>query len=338
MTTGRNGHDLIAIGASLGGVEALMQLAAGLPENLPAAVLVTLHTSPSDPSKLPEVLSRQSALPVVHAVHGETILPGRIIVAPPDNHLIVRAGWVNVIRGPKENGHRPSVDVMFRTSAAAYGSRAIGVVLTGLLDCGTAGLMSIKARKGLAVVQDPSDAFAPEMPSNAIANVDIDYVVPLSEIPTLLVRLAREPASAGLTSIADHLGAMEGREPGLPAEMVCPHCHGELTESRVGSFHMFRCHVGHAFSLESLAVEHADQVERALWSAVRALKESAAIAQRLAGLAEGSLREKFEERWRARADEARLLGDLVLGQRSEPERLRVDEVDPEPAGPPRRAS
>src|SRR5262245_25058272 len=154
----RIGHDILAIGASAGGFDALSKVVAGLPADLPAAVFVVLHTSPTMPSILPELLAKRGPLPAMHAVHGQRFENGRIYVAPPDNHLLVRPGYVQVVRGPKENGHRPSVDVLFRSAAASYGPRTIGVVLTGYLDCGTAGLLSIKARGGIGVAEDPQTA------------------------------------------------------------------------------------------------------------------------------------------------------------------------------------
>ena len=146
------------VGASSGGIEALSQLVAGLPADLPAAVFLVLHMQPGFRSVLPELLSRRGPLRAAHAIHGEPIVPGRIYLAPPDNHLTLRPGGLQVVRGPKENGHRPSIDALFRTASVAYGPRVIGVVLTGYLDCGTAGLLSIKARGGKAIVQDPRDA------------------------------------------------------------------------------------------------------------------------------------------------------------------------------------
>jgi two-component system chemotaxis response regulator CheB len=273
-------RDIIVIGASTGGLELLLDLASELPEKLPAALLVVLHTSPGHLSSLPELLTSQGALPAVHPQHGDEISPGRIYVAPPDNQLLVRAGYVEVVRGPKENGHRPAVDPLFRSASWSYGSRVVGVVLSGHLDCGTAGLMSVKARGGVAVVQDPRTASAPDMPRSALRRVAVDHVVEPPELPGLLARLTAEeaPPSPPHGKAVDEL---EGREPGSPAELVCPLCHGVLTEAKVGEFRHFRCHVGHAFSLDSLLGEQSEDVERALWAAVRSLEEGAALSRRL---------------------------------------------------------
>src|SRR4051794_14973060 len=170
------GHDIVVMGASAGGVGALSRLGAALPADLDAAVFIVLHSHPGFASTLPEILSRRCALRVTHAIHGEEIVSGRIYLAPPDNHLTLRPGYVQALRGPKENGHRPSVDALFRTASTAYGPRVIGVVLTGHLDCGTAGLLSIKARGGIAIVQDPLDAKVPSMPASAVRHVEVDRV------------------------------------------------------------------------------------------------------------------------------------------------------------------
>src|SRR6266536_4761294 len=187
------GHDIICIGASAGGVEAFIRIAERLPVDLPAAVFMVLHTSPYARSMMPDLLMRAGPLPARHAVHGETIERGRIYIAPPDHHLIVRREGVSVVRRPQENGVRPAIDVTFRTAAEAFGNRVVGVVLTGNLDDGTAGLSAIKRVGGVAVVQYPTEALYPGMPTSAIENVGVDHVLSLNDIPPLLVQLANEP-------------------------------------------------------------------------------------------------------------------------------------------------
>jgi two-component system chemotaxis response regulator CheB len=273
-------RDIIVVGASTGGVELLLDLVGELPARLPAAVFVVLHTAAGYLSALPDLLSKRGALRAVYPQHGDEVAPGRIYVAPPDNHLVVRPGYVEVVRGPKENGHRPAVDTLFRTASWAYGSRVVGVVLSGYLDCGTAGLMSVKARGGIAVVQEPSTAVAPDMPRSALARVAVDHVVQPAELPGLLTRLAAEQAPAA-SPHPQAVDALEGTKPGFAAELVCPLCHGVLTEVTLGEFRHYRCHVGHAFSLDSLIGEQSEDVERALWAAVRSLEEGAALSHRL---------------------------------------------------------
>ena len=189
-----HGRDIVVVGGSEGGTQALLAFVAGLPADLPAAVFATLHTHAGTESKLADLLTRRGPLRARLAIHGEPIVPGRIYVAPPDNHLLLRPGYVQVVRGPKENGFRPAVDPLFRTASIAYGPRVIGVVLTGNLDCGTAGLLSIKARGGLALVQEPREAAVPEMPRSAIDHVAIDHVATLTELAVLVSKLVVTPA------------------------------------------------------------------------------------------------------------------------------------------------
>ena len=203
------GHDIIVVGASAGGVETLSRLVSDLPEDLPAAVFVVLHVGPHWTTALPRILARQTKLPLDHARDGEPIEPGRVYVARPDHHLLVERGVVRVTAGPKEDGHRPSIDALFRSAAAGFGPRVVGVVLSGTLDDGTAGLRAIHERGGLAVVQDPDDALFPGMPESALAGDYADFVVPLREIGSLLSDLARnEPVPEGQSpAMADELDA-----------------------------------------------------------------------------------------------------------------------------------
>lgn len=296
MTSATQNRDIIVVGASAGGVAALSALVADLPADLPASVFIAQHMGAGFDSRLPEILTRRGPLRATHPVHGEAIARGHIYVAPPDNHLLVRHGYVHVLRGPKENGHRPSVDALFRTASAAYGARVIGAVLTGYRDCGTAGLLSVKARGGVAVVQDPADASVPDMPRSALAHVAVDHVAPLAEIGPLLARLVREPAPARVARVPSAVMELEGSELGVRVGIACPLCHGSLTEVDVAGYDAFRCHVGHAFSRASLAAAQDEEVERALWAAVRALEESADLARRLADRARGAMRALRGER------------------------------------------
>jgi len=281
-------HDLIVLGASSGGVEALPKLIGALPGDFPAAVCVVLHTSPQGPGLLPEIIRKTSALPVRHGVDGEKIRPGHVYVSRPDYHLTVNGARVGVVRGPKENRHRPAIDVLFRTAAESFGPRVIGVVLTGDLDDGTAGLNSVKTRGGIAVVQDPKDALAPGMPESALRNVQVDHCLPLAEIPALLIGLAKKravtPKRKGANKMSKRSMSPKNMEKefGLPTSIVCPECNGPLWETASGRSLQFRCHVGHAYSPDSLLADHALSLERALWSAVRTFDEQAALLRRLA--------------------------------------------------------
>ncbi|MEA2708691.1 MAG: two-component system, chemotaxis family, protein-glutamate methylesterase/glutaminase, partial [Phycisphaerales bacterium] len=280
------GHDIICIGASAGGVEALMTIARALPADLPASVFMVLHISPYARSMMPDLLRRAGPLPAEHARHGEAIQPGRIYIAPPDHHLILKRDSLSVTRGPQENGVRPSVDVTFRSAAAAFRNRVVGVVLTGNLDDGTAGLVAIKRVGGVAIVQDPNEAMYPGMPTSAVQNVDVDHVVPLAEIGPLLARIARQPVEEVMASEPDEQMGFEAQianmereaihkemRPGAPSGFACPDCHGTLFEIREGQLARFRCRVGHAYSPESLLAAQSNGIEAALWTALRALEE-----------------------------------------------------------------
>ena len=188
------GHDIIVVGASAGGVEALVKLVGQLPLRLPASLFLVLHIPPRSPSLLPGILSRPGPLAASHPEDGEEIRQGHIYIAPPDYHMLIELGYIKLSHGPKENLHRPAIDPLFRSAAYSYGPRVVGVILTGALDDGTAGLMAIKGRAGVAVVQDPADALYPGMPASALEHVQVDCCLPLAEIGAALVRLANQQA------------------------------------------------------------------------------------------------------------------------------------------------
>ncbi|HVG21925.1 MAG TPA: chemotaxis protein CheB [Blastocatellia bacterium] len=307
------GHDIIVIGASAGGVEALTQLVRGLPEDLPASVFVVLHVPSNSTSVLAKILNRVGRLPAASAVDYEKIEPGRIYVAQSDCHLLVKRGHVRLTRGPKENTTRPAIDPLFRTAARYYGRRVVGVVLTGTLDDGTAGLLAIKSRGGIAVVQDPDDALYSGMPRSALENVAVDHCLPLAEIPAALARLANEQVEdEGESAVSDDMqqeidiAEMELDElkdqgrPGVPSRYSCPECQGVLFEIDEEGLFRFRCRVGHAYSAETLLSEQAGELEAALWTALRSLEENVSLARRLADRmrARGNVlsAERFDER------------------------------------------
>lgn len=293
-------HDLIVIGASAGGVEALMEVARGLPPDLPAAVVVVLHLPASSPSFLPQILARAGALPAEHASDGVPILPGHIYVAPPDHHVLVQPGILRLSRGPHENRNRPAIDPLFRSAALAYGPRVVAVVLTGMLDDGTAGLADVKRRGGIAVVQDPETALFPSMPEHALAQVAADACLPLPAIAAALARLAGRPATptgqapppsdlVEAVKVAE-FAMTKPHEPEPSAEasvFACPACHGVLFEIKEGELTRYRCRVGHAYSQASLQASQDEAVEEALWTALRALEEKAGLARRLQARSEG---------------------------------------------------
>jgi two-component system chemotaxis response regulator CheB len=288
------GHDLIVIGGSAGATQALQEIVANLPKDLPAAILVVVHTAPTGPGFLANMLDRSGPLPAERAQDGRRIEPGRIYVAPPNFHLIVKGHQLGVVHGPRENGFRPAVDPLFRTAARAYGARVVGVVLSGGLDDGTEGLLIIKNHQGMAVVQDPSDTAFPSMPASAIAHCEVDMVLPAKQIGEALVRLANTPVpekaleatpavetEPDVVEVGEHAlqsGKMYGDRNGL----TCPECGGALGEESDGNLRRFRCHVGHRYSEQSLMAAQDQFLESALWAGVRALEESAALRRRLA--------------------------------------------------------
>lgn len=289
-------RDIVVIGASAGGVTALLELVRMLPADFPASILVVQHLAADSPSMLPQLLSHASSLPAVHPRNGETIAPGTIYVAPPNHHLLLEDDTVLVTKGPKENRFRPSIDALFRSAAYEYGSRVIGVVLTGYLDDGTSGLWSIQRMGGVTVVQDPLDAVTPAMPQNALEYVAADHVVPLAELGALLVKLTMEPV-AGTPRLSapeqdllgleiqiakvDNAFEMGIIDRGEPTQFTCPDCHGVMTQLVEGQLIRYRCHTGHAYTLNSLLSEVTQSVENLLYQSMRGLEETKLLLQRL---------------------------------------------------------
>lgn len=283
---------VVVIGASAGGVEALRRVFAGVPETFAGAICVVLHVRAHAPSVLPAILTRAGHLAVRHAQDGDPLEPGAVVVGPPDYHLLVEEGRVRLWKGPHENRQRPAVDALFRSAAAAYGSATVGVVLSGALDDGAAGLGAIKAAGGVAIVQSPGDAAVPDMPRNALEFVAVDYAVPADDIGPLLARLVGEereevaalhlrpsPLVSTQSAINPPRHATNGSRE--LAELTCPDCNGNLWEFTEGEVPRFECRVGHSYSLESLLAAQDESVERALWAGVRSLEENAALSRRL---------------------------------------------------------
>lgn len=316
------GHDLVVIGGSAGGVEALKQVCADLPEDFPAAICVTLHISPSSRSFLPELISRASKLPARHPVDGEDLKPGTIYIAPPDLHMLVRSGHIILRRGPHENRSRPAINPLFRSAAVAYRSRVIGVVLSGTLDDGSAGLIAVKLCGGLCVVQDPDDAMWPEMPRNALKKDHVDHVVPINSLAKLLTRLVREqPApmppippnlilEAKIAALETFMPAEHGTL-GRPTRLSCPQCGGVLNEVTDEGSTRFRCQVGHAFTEDALMAAQNDELERALESAMRIHRDRVSLFRRMQHHSEQQAMPHAAARWRAGADESDHAATLI---------------------------
>jgi two-component system chemotaxis response regulator CheB len=309
------GHDIIVVGASAGGVPALISLCQGLPRSLPAAVFVVVHTSPTNPGILPQILNRAGPLPVVHAEDGKPWRSGKIYIAPPNHHMLLVDGTVRLTCGPKENGFRPAVDPLFRTAANQHGPRVIGVVLSGGLDDGTEGLLHIKGNGGITVVQDPKEADVPSMPESAIESVHIDHIVGTREMGSLLTELAHKPASRmpkRAKGAADQDPAVgfdtsmrDGTLKGPPVPLQCPDCGGALWEIEEGrKVVRYRCHVGHNYSAKGLLAAKDAELESAMWSAVRSLEEAAELRRRLAKRAAEGNMNAIAERYQERAEDA----------------------------------
>jgi len=307
-------HDIVVIGASAGGVEAVTCIIKQLPADLPAALFVVLHISANSRSFLPNILRRAGSFSAVHATDGDPIELHKIYVAPPNEHLLVQTGQIELGHGPRENGFRPAIDVLFRSAAQAYGGQVIGVILSGMLDDGTAGLRSIKSKGGITIAQDPNEALFRSMPQSAIENGAVDHVLTLDEIATFLTAkvgasVAEEATMPNdpdpeATIVAQSKASLErGEQPDSPSPITCPDCGGVLWELRDGNLLRFRCHVGHAYSLDSLLEEQARDVERALWAALRALEEKAALARRMAVQAHEQSRFTSESQFYQRAHE-----------------------------------
>lgn len=288
---------VVVIGASAGGVQALLEIARGLPAAFSAPVCAVLHVG-SNPSLLPELMRHYGPNHAMHAEDGQRLAPGTLHIAPPDRHLLLEGDVLRLSAGPKENHSRPAIDPLFRSAALAFGTRAIGVVLSGQMDDGSAGLQAVKECGGTAIVQDPATAAEPEMPLSAIASVDVDHCVPLPQIAPLLARLVGTPAAAPtappeqlVREVAINRGntSMESLSAiGTPSPLTCPDCGGGLWEMKDAPPLRYRCHTGHAFSSLSLKQAQRETVEQALWSGVRALREREMLLRRLARIAEAT--------------------------------------------------
>jgi two-component system chemotaxis response regulator CheB len=344
------GHDIIVLGTSAGGVDAVCRLAGGLPPALPAALFVVCHVPAGYHSRLPEIFSRCGPLLASHAQDGEPIRPGQIYVAPPDYHLTLSPGRVHLNHGARENHHRPAIDPLFRTATRAYGRRVVGVILTGGLHDGAAGLLAIRSAGGVGVVQDPEEAAVADMPRNASAIAGADYVLAVAEIPALLARLVREPVSEeGVLAMTDPIEHMpervqedlaqqqEGERRGRLTVFTCPECGGAMWQVDEDALTRFRCHVGHTYYGEKLLAEQSEALEATLWTAVRTFKEKTVLARQLAAQAHQRGVTRAATRFKEEAEVADRYGRLIQENllRATPgdggPRPSVAPVDPPPA-------
>jgi len=312
---------VIVVGASEGGVQALKALIGALPEKLAAPVFIVQHIGAHE-SELPAIFSAKGGLEVRHPKDGESIHAGRVYVAPPDHHLIIaNRSAIRLSKGPRENFARPSIDPLFRSAAEVFGSGAIGVILTGGLNDGTAGLYEIKRRGGIAIVQDPDDAVNPSMPRSALHHVAVDHCTPLALLPGLLEGLVADtgarnhlPAHAGASSSGRD---SEGEESEMTAEytldrpiaVTCPDCGGALKQNRLGTLMQFRCHIGHVYTADAMIDGQFRKMEQSIEAALRSLNERAEMCREMAEQA--GLDPDAVRKWRRAMDEAREQAELL---------------------------
>lgn len=314
---------VVVIGASAGGIDAILEIVRRLPTDFAAPILIVVHIPPHSQSLLAHIFGRERNVPAKQVEDGETMRPGMIYVAAPDKHLILEHGDIlRSVHGPRENRHRPAVDPLFRSAALAYGRHAIGVVLSGALDDGTAGLLAIKKQGGIAIIQDPNDALYAGMPASALAHVDVDYKLPASEIAGQLADLlqqapSRDRARRNTHDMEQEVMAAEGEEvrdethAGKPSVFSCPDCGGVLWHLDENELTHYRCRVGHAFAPEALAEAQEEQIETALWMALKTLEENASLAQKLASTERARGHDWMAHRFDQRENEARERANVI---------------------------
>lgn len=326
-------RNIIVVGASAGGVTALTEFVKTLPANLDASIFVVLHLSPSSPSSLPQILSRFGPLKAAHAEDGEKIKSGRIYVASPDHHMLIEGDRILVRKGPKENRFRPSIDALFRSAAYSYGSRVIGIVLSGMLNDGTSGMWSIQQMGGVIIIQDPADALYDSMPLSVQSEIDVNYCVPVAKMGTLLEELIDTnapkmhevtPGQMELMKMEVVIAANENAfelgilNRGELTPFTCPECHGVLVGLKEGTTVRYRCHTGHAFTASTLLAGVTESVEEQLWGAMRTLEEATMLLEHISGVFakagnEGAAKDFFKKAKESRK-RSKVLHDLVETQ------------------------
>lgn len=326
--------DIVVIGASAGGIEALTELVSKLPPKIPASIFIVVHVPEGANSVLPKILARRGKLRATHPKDGERVEKGRIYVAPPNYHMMLGTNRIHLVRGPREHGVRPAVDPLFRSAALRFGPRVVGVVLSGNLDDGTAGLEIIKARGGTSLVQDPEEAQYRGMVDSAIRNGYADEILTVGKLAVRLAELAGEGIDAEEVVMVDDDDAIEEGEkelaideldfgqlhgddqPGVVSAFVCPDCSGTLWELTDSDTLRFRCRVGHAFAVDSMLARQQGAIETAFWVALRALEERGALMRRLLRRAEKSGHhggiQRYNEEAKTVADRAKTIRDIIL--------------------------
>lgn len=316
---------IVVIGASSGGIEALRELVNGLTPGFPAPICIVLHTSPHSPGLLAKILADAGRLPTATAATGMKLLDGHIYVAPPDHHLLVEPGVLRLGGGPKENRFRPAIDPLFRSAAQVYGPGAVGLILTGSLDDGSAGLRTIKQLGGITIVQDPRDALFPGMPTNALRHVATDHVAALADLPAVLTGAVTQRVASRTSAVPEgvRVEVAIAKEDSTvdretvhiadPSVFACPDCHGVLLRLKDAGVLRFRCHTGHAYSAESLLAALNEGIENAVWSAVRAVEEGRLLLEQLLQQPDphGGTSERIKTQLALVTDQAELLRELA---------------------------
>ncbi len=317
------GRDIVVIGASAGGVDALRRLVGMLPPDLPAALFVVLHIWGPGPSYLPEIIARAGPLPARRPENGDPIAPGAIYVAPPDEHMLLERDRIVLVHGPRENRTRPAINPLFRSAATEFGPRVVAILLSGMLDDGVAGLWAVKRCGGVVLVQDPAEATYPDMPLAALQDVAVDATLPVAGLAQEIVQRAREPIDLSANAVSNEIqignegakmssNGMQLDKVGKRSVFTCPECNGALWEIEEGVQPIYRCHVGHAYSPGVLADEQARVIEQSLWSALRALKESAALDERVAARSDSHGLDKAAAAHRRNAEEKYAQADHLM--------------------------
>jgi two-component system chemotaxis response regulator CheB len=329
--------NLIVIGGSAGAIEALLELVPQFPAEIDAAICIVVHFPADSPSLLPQLLRRHTKLSVSPATEGAELKSGQIYIAPPDWHLLIEDHTCRLSHGPREHGYRPSIDAMFRTAAEAFGTNTVGVILSGSLDDGSAGLRHIRLRGGRCVVQDPSDATFPGMPTNAMRQVNVDRSVAISQMGQVLLEIVDrlkpsqstseeimasssgknpDPAAEGMVDAPDPENALETSIDQQRLVLRCPECGGVLQETTEDGLPGFRCRVGHNFSLLSLLEAQGMALEQELWSAFNGFLERIDLCRRLSIRAndehQHEIATEFAEKARDAKEAADVLRDFLL--------------------------
>ena len=335
-------RDIIVIGGSAGAPAALLDMVGALPSDFAGSVFIVTHIPIHGAALLAGLLAVRTDLPVAYAQDGDEIEPGRILVAPADRHLMLTPVGVRLGLGARENHARPSIDVLFRSAAMAFNGRVIGVVLTGMLSDGAAGLCAIKACGGVTVVQDPASAFAPDMPRAAIAAADPDHIVALDEIIPLVVNLSKEEAPMGWppspqmrieleTAAGFPLGSARMMELGLPSPITCPECSGVLSQIKAEGPLRYRCQIGHAYNADIVDEQQTVALESALAVALRIIEERITLVRRLREDAETNGNTPAAELHQARGEAFQAQAEILRRGVAAAIHRRDDQQDVSPA-------